>query len=137
MSALIESIKAEEGFKGMPYEDHLYNPTIGYGTLLPLSEKEAEMILEVRLYSYIQELIIHKPFMAQQHQVVKDVIYEMGYQMGIPRFLEFKKMWKALEDGNINEAIKEAIDSRWYRQTTNRAKRLVGRLEEYSRTTND
>lgn len=129
MSALIKAIEESEGFRGLPYDDHLGNPTIGYGTLLPISKYEARLILEHRLYKMINELLVHKSFVSSLSQEVKYVIYEMCYQLGVPRLLMFKRMWKALEAGDYKEAAKEGLDSRWARQTPNRANRIMNRLK--------
>ena len=47
--SLIEDIKQEEGFKGTVYKCTEGFDTIGYGTRLPLSKEESELILEYRL----------------------------------------------------------------------------------------
>jgi len=49
--------------------------------------------------------------------------------MGRPRLSGFKKFNAAIESGDWMEAAKEGRDSRWYRQVTNRAERLMVRLE--------
>ena len=41
---LLEHIKLEEGFRGEPYTDTEGYPTIGYGTKLPLTQKEADLL---------------------------------------------------------------------------------------------
>lgn len=45
---VILEIQQDEGYVPYVYLDHLGNPTIGYGTLLPLSRKEAAIILQSR-----------------------------------------------------------------------------------------
>jgi len=49
--------------------------------------------------------------------------------MGRPRLSGFKKFNAAIEAGDWTEAAKEGRDSRWYNQVTNRAERLMVRLE--------
>ena len=53
----------------------------------------------------------------------------MMFNMGRPRLSGFKKFNAAIEEGNWLEAAKEGRDSRWYNQVTNRAERLMVRLE--------
>ena len=53
----------------------------------------------------------------------------MMFNMGRTRLSKFKKMNAALIDGDWKEAAKEGRDSRWYRQVTNRAERLMTRME--------
>jgi hypothetical protein len=40
----------------------------------------------------------------------------------------FKKMKEAVDNGDWVEASEQMKDSRWYRQVTNRADRLVNRM---------
>ena len=44
--------------------------------------------------------------------------------MGVSGFSKFKKTIKYLADKNYDKASKEMLDSRWARQTPNRAIRL-------------
>ena len=46
--------------------------------------------------------------------------------------IQFKKMKAALEKGDWKEAAKEGRDSKWYKQVTKRAERLMTRLENIS-----
>ena len=50
--------------------------------------------------------------------------------MGRTRLSKFKKHNAALVSGDWKEAAVEGRDSKWYRQVTNRAERLMSRLEE-------
>ena len=43
--------------------------------------------------------------------------------------MKFKRMWEALENRDYQKAADEMIDSRWYRQNTNRVKRLADKLK--------
>ena len=53
----------------------------------------------------------------------------MMFNMGRPRLSGFKKFNAAIGAVDWKEAAKEGRDSRWYRQVTNRAERLMARLE--------
>ena len=132
MENLINDIKRHEGFSGMPYDDNRGLPTIGYGTLLPISEFEGELLLKHRLDLIIQELYNHKPFMQELPEEAQEILLNMAYNLGVPRLMKFKKMWKALESGDFIEASKEMKDSRWYRQVGKRAEELVERMSNVS-----
>jgi lysozyme len=54
----------------------------------------------------------------------------MMFNMGRPRLSKFKKMNAAVLEGDWKTAAVEGRDSRWYDQVTNRAERLMKRLEE-------
>lgn len=122
---LLQKIKESEGFRGMPYDDHLGNPTIGFGTLLPIDEQEAELLLQHRLAKMILHLHNEKPIVLKLNQARQDVLAEMAYQLGVNGVLKFKKMWKAIEDQNYSLASMEMIDSKWFSQTPNRATKLA------------
>ena len=53
----------------------------------------------------------------------------MIFNMGMTRLGKFKNMHKALEQQNWKQAAIEGRDSRWYKQVTNRAERLMSKLE--------
>ena len=61
---------------------------------------------------------------------VKQIIANMMFNMGRTRFTKFRKHNAALQEGDWKTAAIEGRDSRWYRQVTNRAERLMKRLEE-------
>ena len=120
---LIEDIKQEEGFKGTVYKCTEGFDTIGYGTRLPLSEKEAEMILEHRL-NILKGNLSSSLDMLDIDKKAWDILYNMVYQMGVKGVLNFKNMIKALENKDYKKAGDEMLDSKWAKQTPARANRL-------------
>ena len=46
----------------------------------------------------------------------------MSYQLGFSGLLKFKKMFKALENMNYEEAANEMLDSKWHLDTPSRCK---------------
>jgi len=125
---LIKEIKYEEGFKGNVYQCTEGYDTIGFGTKLPLSESEAEMILRSRLTT-----IAHRVSIEYSHLQVSneawDILNNMAYQLGVNGLGKFKKMFNALYDKDYFVAAMEMRDSKWYNQTPNRAERLAQRME--------
>jgi len=53
----------------------------------------------------------------------------MMFNMGRPRLSKFKKFIAAIAISNWQEAANQMVDSRWYKQVTNRAERLVKRMQ--------
>jgi lysozyme len=53
----------------------------------------------------------------------------MMFNMGRTRLSKFKMMIAAAESGDWKESAAQGRDSRWYKQVTNRAERLMSRLE--------
>lgn len=141
LEKLREEIEADEGCKYEIYLDHLGLPTFGIGHLVTENDPEhgqpvgtevsEERVAEVfesdievtldeceRLYSGFSEL----------PEEVQHILANMMFNMGRPRLSGFKKFNAAIEAGEWQEASEEMIDSRWYRQVTNRAERLVQRM---------
>ena len=126
--SLINDIKESEGFVDHVYQDHLGNDTIGYGSLMPLIEEECELILKYRLDKMIKHLTEVKPIVKQLSEKRQEVLYEMSYQMGVSGLLKFKKMWEALQNNDFKEASIQMLDSKWSKQTPNRALRLSKKM---------
>ena len=125
---MIHDIKTSEGFRGMPYKDHLGFDTIGYGTKLPIDEEEGEMLLRHRMGKSINELRRLRPEYNSLPDVARDIIDEMIYQLGAAGVGNFSNMWLALREGNYMRAAAEMLDSLWAKQTPSRAKRLAKRM---------
>ena len=83
-------------------------------------ESDIEGVLSdcFKLYSDFEDL----PEEAQR------VIANMMFNMGLTRLSKFKGMKRGVNSRNWNHAAIEMVDSRWYNQVTNRAKRLVERM---------
>lgn len=56
------------------------------------------------------------------------VIANMMFNMGRPRLSAFKNMKKAIDKRDWSTAADEMMDSKWFDQVPNRAKRLVARI---------
>ena len=126
-SDLLKSVKLSEGFRDRVYKDTLGIDTIGYGFAikdLVLDEDISEMILRRKLDSLIDRANKRFKFLKDLPIKAQDVIYEMCYQMGISGVSKFKKTLLYLENHEFKMASKEMLDSRWARQTPNRAKKL-------------
>ena len=56
------------------------------------------------------------------------VITNMSFQLGRPRLSKIKKMIAAVHVEDYREMATQMEDSRWHKQTTNRANRLIERV---------
>jgi lysozyme len=128
---LVDNIKEHEGFIGKPYRDHLGFLTIGFGTLIErgITREEGTALLKIRLNDTINQILKIQPVTYELTAERQDVLFEMGYQLGVTGIMKFKKMWAALEDADYREAAAQMLDSKWYTQTPNRAKKLAARME--------
>ncbi len=56
------------------------------------------------------------------------IIANMMFNMGRPRLSKFKGMKAGVDARDWNKAADEMVDSKWYTQVPNRARRLVDRM---------
>ena len=126
-SELLEAVKLSEGFRDRVYKDTLGIDTIGYGFAikdLVLDEDISEIILRRKLDKLVDRVNKRFAWLSDLPIEAQDVIYEMCYQLGITGVSKFKKTLAYLENFEYKMASKEMLDSKWARQTPNRAKRL-------------
>lgn len=127
---LMKHLRADEGYRGMPYTDTLGKPTIGVGCLLPLSEDESMLLAAVRAADGSEELEhalerIGITFIDLRPEL-RDALRNAAFQLGVPKLMGFRRMWAALANEDWNEAADEALDSKWAReQTPKRAQHLA------------
>ena len=140
---LREQLVIDEGQVNEVYLDHLGYPTFGIGHLVlesdeeheaevgtPISEERVFEVFEKDVQSVIDDCKILHEGWEDYPEEVKQVVANMMFNMGRTRLSKFKNHNKALVAGDWKEAAKEGRDSRWHRQVTNRAERLMVRLEE-------
>ena len=134
--SLKEKIKIHEGFRDTIYKDHLGFKTIGYGHKIVHEDK----FVEGKSYSKEElEKVFDKDFdrgwnlmqlfcdennLRSISDTAKEILCEMIYQMGFAGVGKFKNMIKALQNRDYKQASIEMLDSRWAKQTPNRAKEL-------------
>lgn len=138
---LREQLETDEGVVYEVYKDHLGYPTFGIGHLIiesdpeykcevgtPVSKERVEEAFDediqkvlrgcFKLYSDFEKL----PEEAQQ------IIANMMFNLGYPRLSKFKRMKAGVDAKDWNRAADEMVDSTWYKQVGDRAKRLVDRM---------
>ena len=139
---LREELKIDEGVKYEVYLDHLGLPTCGIGHLIKNTDPEHGLpvgaeIPEERVNELFEEdlkitvdecKLIYDDF-DDLPEEVQHIIANMMFNMGRPRLSKFKKMIQAIRDGDWIEAGNQMQDSRWYKQVTNRADRLISRMK--------
>jgi lysozyme len=121
---LLVLVKRHEGFRARPYHDSRGYITVGYGFCLdtwPLSEAEAEVILEMRLRDVIYELS-EQPWWETLSDRQQRALVDMSYNLGIAGVLRFHEMIAAIEAGDWDRAAAAMLNSTWARQVGSRAK---------------
>lgn len=95
-----------------------------------ISEVEAMTMLLNDVARVKQELKATLPVYLHLNEKRQEVLINMCFNLGINRFLKFKRMFVALESSDYTEAAKEMLDSRWARQVGNRSKELAEKMRE-------
>ena len=140
---LKETLKVDEGVVYEIYNDHLGYPTFGIGHLVlesdpeygqsvgtSVSEERVDECFEKDVETVIADCIKLHDAWDGYPQEVKQIVANMMFNMGLTRLSKFKKHNAALISGDWKEAAVEGRDSRWHKQVTNRAERLMKRLED-------
>ena len=142
--AIFEQLKIDEGVVNEIYKDHLGYPTFGVGHLVletdpeygqevgtPVDEERVKECFERDLDIAIGEceLLYEDGVFAELPDEVQQILVNMMFNMGRTRLSKFKKMHAAILEGDWKTAAVEGRDSRWHKQVTNRAERLMVRLE--------
>ena len=128
-----EIIIKHEGFRARPYRDSVGKLTIGFGRNIEdfgISWAEALFMLDNDLTRVEEELkSVFKDDWKELPVNIKVVLMDMCYNLGLPRFLTFRRMIKAVRDRDWAKMIVEMLDSRWARQVPNRARDLAKMVE--------
>lgn len=129
MTLALDLIKKHEGFRGMPYEDSEGYLTIGYGTKLPLNEREGELLLRARMTDNRDELrLLFRNYDALD-ETRQSVLQDIHYNVGFSGLRGFKKMRRAVESGDFAAAAHEMLDSKWAKQVHGRALLLAALMQ--------
>jgi len=126
MKRLIEQLKRHEGVSKWAYEDHLGYITTGVGRCLDpevgigLSDKEIDYLLQNDIERCYKELECLSWF-PDLDPIRQEALVNMVFNLGLTRFLQFKKTLAYLAEGRYPEAADEMLDSKWARQVKNRA----------------
>ena len=138
---LREELAEDEGCKFEIYLDHLGLPTFGIGHLVvegdpehgqpvgtPIDNERVRQVFALDIASTLDECHVLYPDFDDLPEEAQLIIANMMFNMGRPRLSKFKGMKAGVDARDWNKAADEMVDSRWYDQVTNRAKRLVARM---------
>jgi len=138
---LREEIAADEGEVHEIYLDHLGLPTFGIGHLVrdddpesglpvgtPVDNDRVVEAFESDIETVLSDCNKLYPDFNDLPEEAQRVIANMMFNMGRPRLSKFKGMKSGVDARDWNRAADEMVDSRWYRQVTKRADRLVTRV---------
>jgi lysozyme len=143
LESLRRQLEIDEGVKYEIYNDHLGYATFGVGHLVletdpeygrpvgtTVSESRVVEVFKLDCESVLIDCITLYPDFYDLPEEVQQIIANMMFNMGRTRLSKFKGMKRGVDAKDWNAAADEMVDSRWYRQVTNRANRLVNRMRE-------
>ena len=139
---LREELKEDEGCKYEIYLDHLGLPTHGIGHLItewdeeygkevgtPVSEERVNNCFQTDVHGTIEECKKLFDKFDELPEEVQLILCNMMFNMGRPRLSKFVKFRAAIDNNDWLECAIQMEDSRWHKQVTNRANRLIKRME--------
>jgi len=139
MNKLLESVKKHEGYRNKVYLDTLNKRTVGVGHLCVEDfwedDKEYdEKFLMTILEHDLQTAIKSAEKLCEGLKISDDakiLIIEMIFQLGGNGVSKFRKMWQALQQDppDYAEASVQMLDSRWAKQTPNRANEMADHMK--------
>jgi lysozyme len=137
-----KQLEIDEGVVYEIYNDHLGYPTFGIGHLVrktdpeyglmvgdSVSKERVQEAFEADLSVACNECSILYYDWHKFPDEVQEILVNMMFNLGRPRLSKFKNMKKALDKRDWKLAAVEGRDSLWYRQVSNRAERLMTRME--------
>lgn len=117
------------------YKDSIGYATIGYGHLLKAGESypdglepiDADLLLAKDIE--IAKAGLKSLDLGRIPQDWQDFLIIMIFQLGLQGVKNFRKMLEAIKLKDWPEAVRQARDSKWYKQTPNRVNDMVYQLK--------
>lgn len=147
---LRQDLVDDEGIKYEVYLDHLGLETCCIGHLIKEGEPEygkavGETVSQERCQQLFRlDVVVTLEDCKRLYSDWDDlpeecqlIIANMMFNLGYPRLSKFKGMKAGVDARNWNEAADQMVDSRWYTQVPNRARRLVARMRALADDTKD
>ena len=137
-----KQLAVDEGIVNEIYLDHLGYATFGIGHLItdkdpeqgcdvgtPISEERVTEAFQADLDIAIGECKVLFDMWETYPGEVQEILVNMMFNLGRPRLSGFKNFKKAVDAGDWAKAGVEGRDSKWHKQVSNRAERLMVRME--------
>lgn len=133
-------IKSEEGFRSEPYYCSEGYPTIGYGRVIgakgsslsiaKANEQTESEWVDKEINQLISSLKTHNQVVWEMCNTArKAVLVSMAYQLGFAGLSGFKMALASIAGGDYDSAAIHMLDSKWAKQTPNRAARHAEQMQ--------
>tara|TARA_R100000278_G_scaffold90744_1_gene69134 strand:+ start:185 stop:634 length:450 start_codon:yes stop_codon:yes gene_type:complete len=144
---LRDTLKVDEGCVNSIYLDHLNLPTLGIGHLInewdeeygkpvgtPVSEERVNELFDKDIQITIDECEQLFGNFQDLPEEAQQILANMMFNLGRPRLSKFRKLCKAVAERNWKECAIQMEDSKWHKQVTKRADRLISRMNAIDST---
>ena len=131
LAKLGKTLKSDEGLKLYPYNDIFGNITIGYGHNLSgkgVSKNAADFIFNEDVQECINDLE-KLSFWNELFDDRKIVLVCLCFNLGYPRFMQFRNMLNALEKKDYELASAEILNSEAAKQLPARYEKMAYFME--------
>ena len=132
---LTRQLRGDEGVKAQAYQDHLGYWTIGVGRLIDarkpgsgLRAHEIDYLLRSDIEDRVEQLTRQLPWFQNLDDARRGVLLNMSFQLGVAGLLGFKNTLTTIEAGRYESAAEQMLQSRWAKQTPERAKRMAEQM---------
>lgn len=124
---LIRTLIRHEGLRTKPYKCSSGKLTIGVGRNLDsngITEEEALYLCQNDIANATKDLVMLVPDFWMLDSVRQEVLVNMMFNLGFPKFANFKLMLEAVNKKDFREAAAEMLKSGWAIQVKSRATEL-------------
>ena len=124
---LLGLTEKNEGYREFMYECTAGKKTIAIGLNLEagISLEEARVILKMRMDKIYDQFMNKFDWFYGLNDARQAALCDMAYQLGFVGVCKFVKSLKLVEQGNYQAASIEFLNSKWARQTSERAVRIT------------
>jgi lysozyme len=128
---LVSQLRRDEGEVLHAYRDHLGYLTLGVGRLVDerrggcITREESAYLLRNDIARKQEELDEKLPWWRQLDPVRQGALTNMAFQLGVTGLCQFKTTLRHIEAGEWLEASASMLESKWARQTPERANRIA------------
>jgi lysozyme len=146
LALLKEELKRDEGLRLKPYKCTAGAWTIGYGHNLSADGLSTEQVIgrygtgislekaEALLNADMDDAIyaarsLCSGFWDQLTDARQRVVVNMAFNLGYTKLSQFKRTFTAIRECRYKDASRHMLNSRWYGQVGDRAKRLIAMME--------
>ena len=147
IAKLREEITSDEGCRLEVYLDHMgycttavghliceHDPEFGKPVGTPITQERCDELFDQDIAIVVKEVKTLVDDFDSIPEDIQHVLCNLLFNMGRPRLSKFKKFLAAINRSDWVDAGKELKDSRYYTQVTNRANRLIARLNSVGKT---